>query len=213
MTRTPRRHRRTSPTSFSPVTIAAWLALIVTAATLCLTLLGYGHDLAYLDAVGLRPEELQRTPLDFLLRSWRPLVDCLSNVNKFNELEFHRMFWTAMWWKTWWLLLCLPLLTGLIACCVTYKPWRWLRIPRWLYWPNCLKRVPLYLQSQRQKVITRWPQWQASPLRRWGYVGWLVWPVCIGVAAFFTCSHLFYGRLWHAGGVLYSFNGHAFRGR
>lgn len=184
MARTPRRHRRTPATISSPGSIAAWLALLVTVATLCLTLLGYGHDLAYLDAVGLRPEELQRSPLDFLMRSWRPLVHWLAIVNQFNGLEFHQAFWTTMWRKTWWLLLLLPLLTAFLAYCVANKPWRQFPMPGWLDWPKYLKRVPVYLQSQHTKFIARWSKWHTDPLRRWGYAGWLVWPVCIGVTVF-----------------------------
>lgn len=109
------RRRRRSSKSLTTVSIATLLALLVTTSTLCLTLLGYGHDLAYLDAVGLRPEQLQRTPLDFLLRSWQPVVHLLTQVNKLNQLEFHRLFWTEIWWKTWWVLFSLPLLTAFVA--------------------------------------------------------------------------------------------------
>jgi hypothetical protein len=190
MPRISRPNRRTSSTSFTAVTIGAWFALTITVATLCLTLLGYGHDLAYLEAAGLRPEELQRTPLDFLLRSWHPLIHLLTNLNKLNELEFHREFWVEVWWKVWWLILLLPLLTAIVAWYVSSKPWRWFRTfirflcPRWLNMPDCLKRVLVNLKSRRKKIVAQWPSWHSAPLRRWGYLGWLAGPVIFGLQAF-----------------------------
>lgn len=72
------------------LSIGTWLTLIISLATLFLTLLGYGHDIAFLNSVGLRPEELQRTPLDFLLRNWRPLADTfLPALTKMSTLDFH----------------------------------------------------------------------------------------------------------------------------
>lgn len=53
----------------------------LTALTVLLTLLGYGADFGYLDQFQLSPEELQRTPLDFLLRSYRAVFDLLDYAN------------------------------------------------------------------------------------------------------------------------------------
>jgi hypothetical protein len=63
----------------------SWLkygALPLTLVTLLLTLLGYGYDFGYLEAFGLRPEELQRTPLDFLLRSYKGLLVWVGLADK-----------------------------------------------------------------------------------------------------------------------------------
>ncbi|TVO67609.1 hypothetical protein [Denitromonas ohlonensis] len=57
--------------------VAGWatsFALLISVLTLALTLIGYGYDLAYLEPFGLSPEMVGRSPLDFLMRSYRPLM-------------------------------------------------------------------------------------------------------------------------------------------
>lgn len=63
------RRRRASVAS----SIISWptLGVVLTTLTVVLTLLGYGADFGYLEQFQLTPEDLQRTPLDFLLRSYR----------------------------------------------------------------------------------------------------------------------------------------------
>lgn len=61
---------------------AKWSALLVTVSTLFLTLLGYGHDVVYLEQFGLRAEELQHAPLDFLLRAWHPMAFAIDRFTK-----------------------------------------------------------------------------------------------------------------------------------
>lgn len=63
---------------------AKWSALLVTVSTLFLTLLGYGHDVVYLEQFGLRAEELQHAPLDFLLRAWHPIAFAIDRFTKSN---------------------------------------------------------------------------------------------------------------------------------
>lgn len=65
----------------SRVTVTATLvALGLSLATLCLTLMGYGYEMGYLNEFGLTPEALQRTPTDFLLRAYLPLVGAFEGV-------------------------------------------------------------------------------------------------------------------------------------
>lgn len=173
-----------TPKSSPVIGIAAWLALMVTLTTLVLTLLGYGHDIAYLEAAGLRPEELQRTPLDFLLRSWHPLVHGLNNVVKVTTLEFHLRLWTRLVFDGLWFLLLLPVCSAFFAWCVFAKPWRQ---PGWRW----LQRLPQALRSGRSHIGMHWHQhWAPIPTRKWGYVGWLIWPVYLGGAA------LLLGFIW-----------------
>lgn len=158
------------------IVVGAWLALIISLTTLCLTLLGYGYDLAYLDATGLRSEELQRTPIDFLLRSWRPLTDCLIALTKMLTLDCQRKLWIHLLWKMWWFLLLLPLASALIACLAHYKPWRYGDLDTWRTAPWVVK-VELALEP----ASNRFKQWQSYKVRRWGMTGWLVGPAIFGI--------------------------------
>lgn len=161
-----------TPKSSPVIGIASWLALMVTLATLVLTLLGYGHDIAYLEAVGLRPEELQRTPLDLLLRSWQPFIHGLTSLNKVGTLEFQQQLWSRLLLDGRWLLLGLPACTAVLAWCVYAKPWR--RLPS----------LSAVWHSGRTAVQTHWQKrWLPVPTRRWGYAGWLIWPMYFGVTA------------------------------
>jgi hypothetical protein len=96
---------------------AKWLALLVTVSTLFLTLLGYGHDIAYLEQFGLRSEELQRTPLDFLLRAWYPVVAGLDGITKLGTVATGVKLLTVLWEHNWWWLLLVPLAWMLIFLC------------------------------------------------------------------------------------------------
>ena len=72
------------------------LAVIVSLYSLGLTLLGYGYDLAYLGELDLSPELVQRTPWDFLIRSYRPLAEITVKVTA--ALSFDRSIdFTSIW--------------------------------------------------------------------------------------------------------------------
>jgi hypothetical protein len=61
--------------------------------TIILTLLGYGSDFGYLEQFQLAPEDLQRTPLDFLLRSYRAIflmIDFTSSIKT-------KLGWGMIW--------------------------------------------------------------------------------------------------------------------
>jgi hypothetical protein len=160
------------------IVIGAWLALIVSIATLCLTLLGYGNDLAYLDATGFRTEELQRTPVDFLLRSWRPLTEFLGPLNEALTLDYQRKFWVGLLWKSWWILLSLPVASALVASLAHYRPWRHINLDLWKSVPRVV-RVKTALEPGFGKL----KRWQSYRLRRWGMVGWLGGPIIFGIVA------------------------------
>jgi len=67
--------------------VAATTAFALSLITLALSLAGYGYELAYLNEFGLSPEELQRTPLDFLLRAYISIVHALPGFHSFWTLE------------------------------------------------------------------------------------------------------------------------------
>jgi hypothetical protein len=59
--------RRRSAKRWTVNNIATSIAVGLSVITLFLTLLGYGHELGFLEKFGLRPEDLQYAPLDFLM--------------------------------------------------------------------------------------------------------------------------------------------------
>ena len=92
----------------------SWLkiaASILTGLTISLTLLGYGFDYSYLDVFGLRPQELQRTPFDFLMRSDQPLLLFLQFINEMQNKLLDQP-WIPIWWISWKLVLTLGVLTS-----------------------------------------------------------------------------------------------------
>lgn len=99
-------------------TIATWLTLALSVFTLNLTLLGYGYDLAYLDALGLNPEDLQRTPVDFLLRSWRPFMTLIEGLGKFWTLENQLRLWSTFLQDNAPLLGVMSFFTAVLAYCI-----------------------------------------------------------------------------------------------
>ena len=172
----PEQEKRSAPattkSSFA-LSIGTWLALIISLATVFLTLLGYGHDVAFLNSVGLRPEELQRTPLDFLLRSWRPLADTfLPALNKMSTLDFHLQMLEQSWWKVWWILLLLPALSAAVACAVYYRPSLASRVQQlkgtWFF-----RKITPTIAAFSNHLL----EWWRTPTRRWSLVGWLALPL------------------------------------
>lgn len=119
----PARLNRSNSKSSSTAIIATWLTLAITLVTLNLTLLGYGYDLGYLETLGLHPEDFQRTPLDFLLRSWRPLAVILEKLVNYWSIETQQYLWEHFFWRQqlYILLLAIPVFTAVLAFCVHHK--------------------------------------------------------------------------------------------
>lgn len=71
-----------------PAWLPKWPALLSTLpiATVTLTLIGYGYDLAYLGEFGLSPQTVQHGPLDFLLRATYGLLPLIDTSNSLKEL-------------------------------------------------------------------------------------------------------------------------------
>ncbi len=78
-------HRKTNGW---PTWLPRWPALLSTlpVATVALTLIGYGYDLAYLGEFGLSPQTVQHGPLDFLLRATYGLLPLIDQSNALKEL-------------------------------------------------------------------------------------------------------------------------------
>lgn len=91
-----------------PLSIAKWVSIFVAAATVALTLMGFGHDAAYLEVFMLHPEDMQRSPIDYLVRSWHVVVHLLSKLNALKDLGFVHLAELAFW-KLWWVWLLFPL--------------------------------------------------------------------------------------------------------
>lgn len=168
--------------------MATWFGLFVTFATLNLILLGYGHDLMYLATVSLSPEELQRAPLDFLLRSWHPLSYWMTRINGIFTLEFHVTMWESIWWGLLPAMLSLPLISAFLG---------------WTISKNLAQRSQKAGRQQTAwttgllKAAQSWNhQWRVQRARRWGYAGWLFGPVVFGVATLFTLG------IWLVSGVV-----------
>lgn len=174
----PVRPKRSSAKSSSFTTTAAtWLTVVLSLITLNLTLLGYGYDLAYLDALGLHPEDLQRTPLDFLLRSWRPIITLVERLGSFWSLETQQRLWEPLLWKQqqYIPLLTLPIFTALLACIAYHKDAKIIQnvarrcqyiIHRRMFWVRrCKQRIAAmratFLQELKHPKLTR----------KWGYLG------------------------------------------
>jgi hypothetical protein len=157
--------------------IASWSALLITLATLVLTLLGYGHDIAYLEAVGLRSEELQRTPLELLQRSWHSVLYFSSRFPDVMTMQFQQFFWENLLFSRpilLMILLGLPVFSAVMAWTFFTKPWHSTRT-------DGLQVISRVRRTSRMKdAIVRYRQWISYPTRKWGYAGWIAWPVFFG---------------------------------
>ena len=71
--------------------------------TIVLTLIGYGYDLAYLEAFGLRPQMLEHGPLDFLLRATYGLLPLIDKSTALKELLSTTEGLTRLWGDTEWM--------------------------------------------------------------------------------------------------------------
>lgn len=78
-------------TVFVPVTIGFM--------TLGLSLMGYGRDAGYLGEFGLTPEQLQRTPLDFLLRGHFGILGLIKFDMSYSQALFSREWLMNQWWS------------------------------------------------------------------------------------------------------------------
>ena len=93
--------RRSEPTASVLSTALKFGALPLTVISLVLTLLSYGYVLGLLDAFHAAPEQLQLSALDYLQRSYRPLLVGLQIVSE--KASFTALWnWVEdLWWRTW----------------------------------------------------------------------------------------------------------------
>jgi hypothetical protein len=93
-----RRRKRRASSGFNWTTLATIVGLWVTLTTATLTLLSYGHDFAFLEAtVALHPEDVRRTPLDLLLRGWRPVLAGLKGLSGFVSVDTQLKLISTLW--------------------------------------------------------------------------------------------------------------------
>lgn len=147
---------------------ATLFALVISALTLALTLFSYGHDLAYLESFGLTPEMLGRSPLDFLMRSYRPVVRFVELSSELWRIDTFRM-WVTFMFST------VQLQTVIVALC--------LMVPVGVYLAG-LRGATLKLRIVGIVKALKAKAWVVSVVnflavrsRRWGYFGWLGVPV------------------------------------
>lgn len=88
-----------------PAWIPGWPALlsVLPVLTIILTLIGYGYDLAYLEAFGLRPQMLEHGPLDFLLRATYGLLPLIDKSTALKELLSTTEGLARLWRDTEWM--------------------------------------------------------------------------------------------------------------
>ena len=155
---------------------ATWVTVVATVSTSFLTLLGYGHEIIYLEKFGLYPEDLQFSPLDFLMHSWRP-VSFFFNINLDVAANNFAKLFISSWWDNWLLWLLLPIVSAFIACCYHYRQQNLIQIP--------IQKINL-----ARKWITQSRWWQAIIRRirsftgttyKIGILGWFGFPIFIGV--------------------------------
>ena len=135
----------------------SWLkyaALPLTVVTLLLTLLGYGYDFGYLEAFGLRPEDLQRTPLDFLLRSYKGLLVWVAMSDQVWTWDYQWDFFQSKVLRV-----SAPVLT--LAASVSVA---WYLLIAWHAESGPVSRVKTYWTRMRLESLSR-PVW----LRAVGY--------------------------------------------
>ena len=88
-----------------PAWLPRWPALlsVFPVLTIILTLIGYGYDLAYLEAFGLSPKMLGHGPLDFLLRATYGLLPLIDKSSTLKELLSTTKGLTQIWMATEWM--------------------------------------------------------------------------------------------------------------
>ncbi|RYX92910.1 MAG: hypothetical protein EOO28_20435 [Comamonadaceae bacterium] len=142
--------------------------------TLCLTLLGFGYDLGYLGAINLRPEQLQRTPVDFLVRSWLPFYDVMLPGGEFRGMGYLLELWRETGWRWWLWLLMIPVLGAFFGYLVSWV----LRFRK-----GRLGKLRDRLLGAKSALRTGVGNWVTSPTRRWVLLGWFVWGAEIALIA------------------------------
>jgi hypothetical protein len=163
------------------VIIGTWSALVITVSTLLLTLLSYGHDLGYLLTAGLQPEDLQRSPIDLLSRSWHPILDTMRLTNKMLSLETLYKLWEKVLWNTSWLI-SLAFFSALCAYCYRYKTADLVRVKlveshaklstRWAWLSSVNRFFKSNFSAQRLRMFF-------NSNRLWGFSGWLAFPIVV----------------------------------
>lgn len=154
------------------------LAVFVSLYSLGLTLLGYGYDLAYLGELGLSPEFVQRTPWDFLIRSYKPLAEIAVRVTSAQSFE-RSIDFTNIWlsdpviWTSLW---CASALVPFVA----FLPNRresmlWKLAGRMVDAPS-VKRIREIANTAAAWTKSRFDD-RKNRLRLLGYLGWLVPPL------------------------------------
>jgi len=158
----PKRRQRSK--QWTANSIATLFALVLSVITLFLTLLGYGHELAFLEKLGLRPEDLQYAPLDFLMRSWRPLLAWINSHNKVFTWEHSQHLLKMMWQDAW-----LPL--SIFA--ILFMAVDWIR-----QHPKFTAKMSRKTLSGSNWIALLWQKFlQKLRARKWRYAGWLGFPI------------------------------------
>ncbi|UCV03324.1 hypothetical protein [Dechloromonas denitrificans] len=162
--------------------LATVMAMLVSAYSLGLTLLGYGYDLFYLDKFGLYPELLQRTPLDYLVRSYRPVLQITIDLTKYLGIEQMIDFVRQAFFNPTFRYLALG--AGVFVSILVWFSIAWPGRHSTTVWKKAVQifhssifvivqsRLTDYLLLMRAK-LTR--------LRVIGWIGWLVPPIGLGV--------------------------------
>lgn len=154
------------------------LAVIVSLYSLGLTLLGYGYDLAYLGELGLSPELAQRTPWDFLIRSYKPLAEITVKVTA--ALSFDRSIdFTSIWlsdpviWTSLW---CASALVPIVAFLPNRRESGLWKLTRQLL--NTSRAMCI---RETASAVAAWTKSRFDDrnnrLRLIGYLGWLAPPL------------------------------------
>lgn len=188
-----RKHERGTGARSSWTVAATIIALALTLTTASLTLLGYGHDFAFLEvAAGMHPEDLHRTPLDFLLLGWRPVLHALEGLNRFLSWDVQLRIAAGLWQRAGSFLLLVASLWTITAMLLAFfdRPRRrvlaaaflrpktpraaWRKVRRWArYAGACMQGAVTWLWSVRSV-----------------FVGWLAIP------GFFALMFLLLWGLW-----------------
>jgi hypothetical protein len=194
-------HRTKRPAEGAPISswassFAKWFGLVVASATLVLTLLGYGHDASYLEQFSLRTDDAQRSPIDYLLRSFWPIAYGSGYLQKVITVVFWQAFAELFWWHTWWVWL------GLfaVAAVMSWLGWSARADVRWLLNKLvCLPRVGPWLGAVGSAVTStartaaratasaaigsyRWLKPRLSQRR------WFLWSLAGALAGFFLAA-------------------------
>lgn len=153
--------------------LPSWLTFggVLAVVTLILTILGYGWTTGYLHAFGLKPTDLGKTPLDFLLASEEVIVRMLTAISQaWSDPPWHALleFWAGT--SVFGLSVLVVVFFGLLAVV------HWARLLVWLsrwVWPFIVKtRVPAGAARIRKELGkgSRRVYWGGAGLVAAGYV-------------------------------------------